>query len=64
MSKVTERLVPVFVILIVAMLVVPLPWYLLDLLLAANFSISIGMMLHHVHQRALSSRCSRRYSWS
>ena len=45
MTKMTERLVPVFVVLIVAMLVVPLPWYLLDLLIAANFSISIGMML-------------------
>ncbi|HHX29577.1 MAG TPA: flagellar biosynthesis protein FlhA [Firmicutes bacterium] len=45
MTKVTERLIPVFVVLIVAMLVVPLPWYLLDLLIAANFSISIGMML-------------------
>ncbi|NLA61328.1 MAG: flagellar biosynthesis protein FlhA [Firmicutes bacterium] len=45
MSKMTERLVPIFVVLIVAMLVVPLPWYMLDLLIAANFSISIGMML-------------------
>lgn len=45
MSKVTERLVPAFVVIIIAMLVVPLPWFFLDLLLAANFSISIGMLL-------------------
>ncbi|MEX0974434.1 MAG: flagellar biosynthesis protein FlhA [Bacillota bacterium] len=45
MSKVAERLVPIFVILIVAMMVVPLPGIILDLLLAANFSITIGMLL-------------------
>ncbi|MGE5578680.1 MAG: flagellar biosynthesis protein FlhA [Bacillota bacterium] len=45
MSKVTERIVPVFVILVVAMMVVPLPGVILDLLLAANFSITIGMLL-------------------
>ncbi len=45
MSKVGERLVPVFVILIVAMMVIPLPGVALDLLLAANFSITVGMLL-------------------
>jgi len=45
LSKLTERIVPVFVILVVAMMVVPLPGVVLDLLLAANFSITIGMLL-------------------
>mgnify|MGYP001017626161 CR=1 FL=1 len=45
MSKVPERLMPIFVILIVAMMVIPLPGIVLDLLLAANFSVTIGMLL-------------------
>jgi flagellar biosynthesis protein FlhA len=45
LSKVTERIVPVFVVLVIAMMVIPLPGVVLDLLLAANFSITIGMLL-------------------
>ncbi len=45
MNRAAEKLVPVFVILIIAMMVVPLPGIALDLLLAANFSITIGMLL-------------------
>jgi flagellar biosynthesis protein FlhA len=51
LNKAAERLIPIFVVLVVAMMVVPLPYYVLDLLLAANFSISIGMMLLTMYTR-------------
>lgn len=43
--KSAESMVSILVVLIVAMMVVPLPWYILDMLLAANFSIAIGVLL-------------------
>ncbi len=45
MRRPAESMVSIFVVLILAMMVVPLPWYLLDMLLAANFSIAIGVIL-------------------
>lgn len=40
-----ENVVSVLVLVVLAMMVVPLPWFLLDLLLAANFSMAIGILL-------------------
>jgi flagellar biosynthesis protein FlhA len=45
LRNLVERAVPIFVILVVAMMVVPLPGFVLDLLLAANFSVTIGILL-------------------
>jgi flagellar biosynthesis protein FlhA len=43
--KKLENVVSIFIIIILAMMVVPLPWFLLDLLFALNFSVSIGILL-------------------
>ncbi|HHW18195.1 MAG TPA: flagellar biosynthesis protein FlhA [Firmicutes bacterium] len=45
LNKAAEGFISVFVIVIVAMMVIPLPPFLLDLLLATNFSVSIAIML-------------------
>lgn len=45
MKKSAESMVSILIVLVIAMMVVPLPWYILDLLLAANLSISIGVLL-------------------
>lgn len=45
MKNTAESFISILVILIVAMMVIPLPAFLLDLLLAANFSVSIAVIL-------------------
>lgn len=45
MRKFAESAASILIVVIVAMMVIPLPWFILDLLLAANFSIAIGVML-------------------
>lgn len=45
MRKSAESVVSILVVVIIAMMVVPLPPFVIDLLLAANFSIAIGVLL-------------------
>ncbi|HHY17300.1 MAG TPA: EscV/YscV/HrcV family type III secretion system export apparatus protein, partial [Firmicutes bacterium] len=45
LRKGRDSIVSIFVVLIVAMMVVPLPAFLLDILIAANFSIAIAILL-------------------
>ncbi len=45
MRRFSESMASVLIVITVIMMVVPLPWFLLDLLVAANFSIAIGVML-------------------
>ncbi len=45
MKRTAESVISITVVVIVAMLVVPLPWFMLDLLVAANFSVSVGILL-------------------
>lgn len=51
MRKFAESAASVLIVTIVAMMVIPLPWFILDLLLAANFSIAIGVMLLTMYTR-------------
>lgn len=45
MKRTAESAISIMVVVIIAMLVVPLPWFMLDLLLATNFSLAIGTLL-------------------
>jgi flagellar biosynthesis protein FlhA len=45
MRRSVESAVSILVVVIIAMMVVPLPSFVIDLLLAANFSIAIGVLL-------------------
>lgn len=45
MNRAAEGLISIFVVVIVAMMVVPLPAFMLDLLLATNFSMAIAIIL-------------------
>ncbi len=45
MKRTAESAISVMVVVIIAMLVVPLPWFMLDLFLATNFSLAIGTLL-------------------
>lgn len=40
-----EGVTSILIVLVVAIMVIPLPWYVLDLLLALNFSLSIAILL-------------------
>jgi len=45
LRKAAEGMISLFVVVIVAMMVVPLPPFVLDLLIATNFSVAIAMLL-------------------
>ncbi len=51
LSKGKDSIVSILVVLIVAMMVVPLPPFLLDILIAANFSIAIAILLLTMYTR-------------